>query len=204
MFIKICGLSEPESIAAAVASGADAIGFVFADSPRRVTPAQALALSRDLPEEVLRIAVMRHPSPREWDQVWEEFRPDCLQTDAADFAGLDMVGRCDKLPVWRDRVLAASPAAALPRRFLFEGMASGSGARPDWSQAQKLAAGHEVVLAGGLTAGNLAEAIATVKPFGVDVSSGVESAPGKKSAEKIKEFIALARANGGSGATTNA
>lgn len=204
MFVKICGITEPESLAAAVASGADAIGFVFAESPRRITPALARKLCQTLSEEVIRVAVMRHPSPQEWNQVWEDFRPDWLQTDAADFARLDVADGCTRLPVWRDAVLAATAAPQLPRRFLFEGMASGSGEQPNWAQAQQLARQHELILAGGLTVANLANAIAQVRPFGLDVSSGVESAPGRKSPEKIEAFIALARANGGRGGNTNA
>lgn len=204
MFIKICGITEPESLTAAAASGADAIGFVFADSPRRLTPERARELSRALPEHIIRVAVMRHPSPQEWSQVWEQFRPDWLQTDAADFDRLDVPELCTALPVWRDAVLAETPSPNLPRRFLFEGMASGSGEKPNWSVAKQLAEQHELILAGGLTVANLAEAIREIRPYGIDVSSGVESAPGRKSPEKIEAFIALARANGGNGASTNA
>jgi phosphoribosylanthranilate isomerase len=84
--------------------------------------------------------------------------------------------------------------AALPRRLLFEGAISGSGEAADWDTASRLARSSELILAGGLNANNVAAAIRAVRPYGVDVSSGVESAPGRKSAQKIAEFVAAANA----------
>ncbi len=95
------------------------------------------------------------------------------------------------LPVLR----AGSPALeAPPRRFLFEGPLSGQGVTSDWGEAAKLAARCQLILAGGLREDNIAAAIATVRPFGVDVSSGVEALPGRKSPELIAAFVAAARA----------
>jgi phosphoribosylanthranilate isomerase len=83
---------------------------------------------------------------------------------------------------------------ALPPRILFEGARSGSGSAADWRRAAALARATQLILAGGLTAHNVAGAIDSVRPFGVDTSSGVESAPGHKSPQKIVEFVQAARA----------
>ena len=88
----------------------------------------------------------------------------------------------------------AMAACALPRRVLFEGPVSGSGRTTDWQQAAELARRAEVILAGGLHAANVGDAIRQVRPFGVDVSSGVEASPGTKSIQKIEQFVAAARA----------
>ena len=96
-----------------------------------------------------------------------------------------------RLPVLRSGV-ALPPV--LPRRFLYEGPQSGAGATVDWDGARELAARAELVLAGGLSAANVTAAISRARPFGVDVSSGVESAPGIKDVVRIREFVAAARA----------
>ncbi len=190
MFIKICGLSTPDGVSAAVAAGADALGFVFARSPRRVTPEQARALCGGLEERVIRVAVMRHPSAREWEHVREIFEPDWLQTDAEDFAVLERLD-CDLLPVYRS---ANRDRERWPERILFEGARSGHGERADWTGAARVAARTRVILAGGLDVDNVVEAIETVQPWGVDVSSGVERSRGVKDPAKIGEFIARVRA----------
>ena len=190
MFVKICGLRTPADVAAAVDAGADALGFVFAPSPRRVSPDHAQALCRELAEETIRVAVMRHPTPAEWDRVRDVFAPHWLQTDAEDFAGLGRLD-CEPLPVYRT---GARPAGAWPARILFEGAHSGRGERADWGEAARVAARTRMILAGGLDSGNLPAAIEAVRPWGVDVSSGVERTRGVKDAGKIADFIARARA----------
>ncbi len=192
MFVKICGMNSPDAVAGAVEAGVDALGFVFSPSPREVTPEQAVALCVGLPATIKRIAVMRHPAPELWRRVLEVFVPDWLQTDAEDLLGIRLPKGCEPLPVFRD---GSAPADSdLPDRLLFEGMQSGSGRLADWDEARGLAHVTEVVLAGGLNADNVADAIRFVKPWGVDVSSGVERARGEKDPAKIKEFVARARA----------
>ena len=190
MFVKICGLSTADDVAAAVAAGADALGFVFARSPRQVTPERARALCGSLDQRVIRVAVMRHPAASEWAQVRDVFEPDWLQTDAEDFATLGRVD-CETLPVYRN---AGPSAGRLPGRILFEGAQSGHGERADWSGASRVAARTRLILAGGLDCGNVVEAIEAVQPWGVDVSSGVERSRGVKDPRKITEFIARVRA----------
>jgi len=189
--IKICGLSRPEDVAAAVRAGADAVGFVFhAGSPRNVTPAAAGALVRGVPVGVLKVAVTLHPAQSLVDAVLHEFRPDVWQTDAADFASLVLPGDVTPWPVLR---AGAAIPEALPRRLLFEGAKSGTGEVADWAQAAALAHRAELILGGGLTPDNVAAAVHAVRPWGVDVSSGVESAPGVKDPHKITRFVLAAR-----------
>lgn len=90
IFVKICGLSTPRAVSEAIHAGADAIGFVFAESPRQVTPKRAAQLCRDLSPAIIRVAVMRHPTPDEWRRVADEFAPDWLRTEPDDFARLDI------------------------------------------------------------------------------------------------------------------
>jgi phosphoribosylanthranilate isomerase len=194
VFVKICGINSEDAAAAAVAAGADALGFVFAEaSPRDVTPERALELCRAVPRGVLRVAVMRHPAPERWRRVLEVFDPDWVQTDADDLAAIELTERCAALPVYRS---GGALPSRLPARLLFEGATSGSGTAADWDEAATLASRTELVLAGGLDPGNVGDAIRRVRPWGVDVSSGVERSRGKKDPEKIKEFVARARAEG--------
>ncbi|HXB18083.1 MAG TPA: phosphoribosylanthranilate isomerase [Steroidobacteraceae bacterium] len=190
MWIKICGMTTPDAIATALEAGADAIGFVFAASPRQLTPEAAAQLARPARGRVRCIAVTRHPGQPALDELLRVFRPDVLQTDEADLGALRLPPSLELLPVVR----AAERAAALPPRILFEGPASGSGTASDWSAARRLSRSTQLVLAGGLDCANVAQAIATVRPFGVDVSSGVEARPGVKSPLKITQFVAAARA----------
>jgi phosphoribosylanthranilate isomerase len=192
MFVKICGLTTEEAVAAAVEAGADALGFVFAESPRQVTPEQAKRLSAAVPAHVTRVAVMRHPHKEQWERVIEVFEPNWLQTDAEDFRWIKLPKTCLALPVYRD---SDAPADSdLPDRLLFEGTHSGSGRVADWDEAGGLARVAEVILAGGLTADNVEEAVRFVRPWGIDVSSGVERARGEKDPVLIREFVARVRA----------
>ena len=191
ILVKICGLTTPEAVAATVEAGADAAGFVFAESVRRVTPARASELAALLPDEMTRIAVMRHPSPEEVADMQAGFMPTFLQTDYADFGAFDIAGPCRPLPVLR---AGAALPAKLPPTILFEGPVSGSGETTDWAQAAKLARQTRLILAGGLDPDNVGAAIDAVRPYGVDVSSGVESEPGQKDPERINRFVEAVRA----------
>lgn len=190
MFVKICGLSDERHVAAAVEAGADAVGFVFAESPRRVTPARAREIAAAVPGNVKRVAVMLHPGKDEWQSVLDGFGPDVLQTDAGDFAGLEVPGSVECWPVYRQG--QAEPDS--DGTYVYEGPKSGRGETVDWRRAAAVARRGRMVLAGGLEPTNVAEAIASVRPFGVDVSSGVESSPGKKDSRLIRDFITAARA----------
>jgi phosphoribosylanthranilate isomerase len=189
LWVKICGMTTPEAVAAALAAGADAIGFVFAESARRVTPAFACQLAAPARGRARCVAVTRHPQQIEVEEILAVFRPDALQSDAGDFEHLRLPESLEHLPVVR----AWRAGDAVPARLLFEGSVSGAGRTCDWDRAAEVARRAQLVLAGGLNARNVATAIAAVRPFGVDVSSGVEARPGLKDPAEINRFVNAAR-----------
>ncbi len=189
-FVKICGLRDVEHVNAAIDAGADALGFVFAESVRRIIPAEASAITANVPAHIKRVAVMLHPTDAEWQEVLRDFVPDALQTDADDFAALAIPDSVARWPVHREARLPPE----VRDTYVYEGQKSGQGETVDWSRAASIASTGNMILAGGLAAVNVAEAIAIVRPFGVDVSSAVESAPGRKNARLITEFISAAKA----------
>ena len=192
VFVKICGITDEAALDAAVGAGADAVGFVFhADSPRNLAPRRAADLASRLPGGVLAVAVTRQPELGLVDRVLEEFCPDAWQTDAADFARIRLPDFVQHWPVLRE---GATPPAFCGR-VVFDAAESGQGRLANWREAGLLARRSELVLGGGLDAGNVAAAIAAVRPFGVDVSSGVECAPGVKDLARIRAFLAAARAS---------
>lgn len=198
-WVKVCGITSAEAVTAAAEAGADAIGFVFAPSPRRVQPERAAELALPVRQQLTCVAVMQHPGQSEVDEVVREFHPHMLQTDVGDFGALRLPQRLARLPVLRAapagaRTNAANAMNDYPPRLLYEGARSGSGEVSDWQQAADIARHTRLVLAGGLHAGNVAEAIRVVRPFGVDASSGLESRPGVKDAGKITAFVRAARA----------
>lgn len=197
LWLKICGMTDAEAVSAALEAGADAIGFVFAPSVRQVTPAQAARLAIPARGRASCVAVTQHPAAELIAAIRDEFMPDFLQTDWQDLATVTSARDYLQspspfpLPVLRSGAPWPSP---LPTRVLYEGAASGTGQVADWTAAAALARRCELILAGGLDLANVAAAIATVRPFGVDVSSGVEASPGRKSPRKILDFVAMARA----------
>jgi len=190
LWIKICGMTNSSAVHAAVEAGVNAVGFVFAPSKRQVTSQQAIDYSIKLPSHIARVAVMLHPSRALVDEVLQVFKPDVLQTDWEDIAGLKLPSQLQVLPVLR---ASKSRPTILPKRFLFEGPVSGTGETADWTQAAQLAKQSELILAGGLNPTNVGDAIRQAQPFGVDVSSGVESSPGVKDVNKIIEFVNAVR-----------
>jgi phosphoribosylanthranilate isomerase len=191
MWIKVCGLTTPEAVQAALDARVDAIGFVFAESKRRVTPERAAELAKPARGRVRCIAVTKHPAQSEVDEILSVFKPDVFQTDWRDLQALRLPRELSLLPVLR---AAGDEPTPLPARVLFEGPVSGTGVPTDWPSAHAMARRTEVILAGGLSPANVATAIAEVNPFGVDVSSGVESSPGIKSPQKIASFVSAVRA----------
>jgi phosphoribosylanthranilate isomerase len=190
MFIKICGMTSPSAVVAAVECGVDAIGFVFAPGPRQVTPAEAAHCAIQAPPDLLRVAVTHHPSQALLDEIVDALQPDILQTDMTDLESLEVPAHVQVVPVIRS---GEEVPRHLPETVLFEGPVSGTGKLADWRSAELLARRTKVILAGGLTASNVGQAIARVRPYGVDVSSGVESAPGVKDARRMAEFVTAVR-----------
>ena len=190
VLVKICGLRSADDVAAATKAGANAVGFVFTESVRKVTPAQAKEATEAMSPDVRRVAVMRHPSNDDCRAMLDEFDPDVVQTDAKDFAGLDIPAHIECWPVYREGDEKIEP----PGMFVYEGAKSGSGETVDWTQAAVIARLGRMILAGGLAEDNVRTAIHTVRPWGVDVSSGVESLPGYKDYELVRRFISAVRA----------
>jgi phosphoribosylanthranilate isomerase len=192
VWLKVCGLTEQGAVDAALDAGVDAIGFVFAPSPRQIDLQPARTLKKHIAGRAQVIAVMRHPAQSLVDQILRVVEPDVLQTDFEDLKGLSLPAGTSVLSVLR----GDGRPEPLPERVLFEGAVSGAGELSDWEQAAALARQTEVVLAGGLNPDNVGAAITRVQPFGVDVSSGVESQRGVKDIQKIEAFVRAARAAG--------
>lgn len=199
--VKVCGINEPGTAEAAVASGADALGFVLSESPRRVTPRQAAALNALVPAHVARVAVLRRPDENELREALGACAFDCVQADVECAAAVAAVTHAPFLPVFHDGPQLAGAVRdwiRSPRRgagvILVDGAMSGSGRPADWDRVAAIAGETRVVLAGGLTPGNVGDAIRRVRPWGVDVSSGVESAPGLKDSSRIAAFVESVRA----------
>jgi phosphoribosylanthranilate isomerase len=204
--VKICGINDPLAFDAAVASGADWLGFnFFPPSPRYVTPAQAAALSARSPGGPLRVGLFVDPAPEAMEATLEVVRLDCLQLYGA--VDLPALRTRFGLLIWRP--VGIGSAGDLPAgaggadRLLMEARPPSEATRPggnavrfDWSLLRAWQAPAPWILAGGLTADNVAEAIRTTGAQAVDVSSGVERAPGAKDPALIRAFIANARAAG--------
>jgi phosphoribosylanthranilate isomerase len=189
LWVKICGVTTAEAVETALEAQVDAIGFVFAPSVRRLDLSQAVALAAAARGRCELVAVTLHASQSWIDEILSRFEPDVLQADLHDLGQLRLPQALHTLPVLR-MAAGAVPAG----RLLYESAKSGSGTLADWDEAERLARERELILAGGLNAANVTAAVQTVRPFGVDVSSGVESAPGRKSPELIRGFVQSARA----------
>ena len=198
MFVKICGITTEEDGLLAVAMGADAVGFVFAPSSRQVAVDHARDIARRLPPEILTVGVFRDEAPQ---RVVELCHRAALRV--AQLHGRES----PEATTWvRERVgsvIKAFPAGAAALdsigdyaadAIMIDSHAPGSGEVFDWSLAEGAPLGRRFILAGGLTPANVGEAIELVKPWGVDVSTGVESSPGHKDAMKVRDFVRNARA----------
>lgn len=197
--IKICGVTRPEDARGAAAAGADAVGLVFyADSPRLLDLAAARAVSAALPPFVSRVALFLDPAAAEVRTVIDALRPDLLQFhggEPPEFCGGFGVPYMKAVPMGEED---SDPAAyaeryADARALLLDGHRAGqAGGRGEGFAWDRRGGEHAmpIVLAGGLTPDNVGAAIRDARPYAVDVSSGVESAPGIKDAERIRAFIA--------------
>jgi phosphoribosylanthranilate isomerase len=202
IFIKVCGTTCEDDALLAVALGADAVGFVFAPSPRQIAPQLAGDIVKRLPPEIVTVGVFRDEPPERVLRIAQQ-------------AGLRAVQLHGREPAttsqWlRTRVpMVIQAFAAGDRRvpqapeydahaILLDAPHPGSGQVFDWSLAAELPAGQRLIIAGGLTADNVGAAIAQAQPWGVDAVSGIERQPGRKDPIKMREFIAAARTAGAS------
>lgn len=199
VIVKICGLTRAEDVVAAVEAGADAVGFVFTASPRRISIDTAKRLNGYVPQGVLSVGLFLDQNRSEVEQVISEVPLDILQ-----FHGNETEQECRVFnKPWLKAVAMENTESLMQAERDFPGAAGllldshskgkrgGSGKLFDWSLSRPVA--KPVWLAGGLNPDNVGEAIHTVRPFAVDVSSGVESRPGIKAASRINAFVEAVR-----------
>ena len=200
--VKICGITSVADALVAAEAGADMIGLMFYEpSPRNITLATAVEISRALPPFVLKVGVFVNPDEQLVTRAIAECGLNLLQ-----FHGDETSDFCTQFGVMSLKALRVRDAESLKPlenfhtdAFLLDAYSKsglgGTGEKFNWDlavEAQKF--GKPIFLAGGLTPENVADAVKQVRPFAVDVSSGVESAPGKKDAAKVRAFIAAVRA----------
>lgn len=199
MFVKICGITNEDDALLAVAMGADAVGFVFAPSPRQIPPQQAYDITRRLPPEILTVGVFRNELPARMIEIAHKSGVKGIQLHGRETAeqSREVAGHFR----WMIKAFGAGDEN-LPRAdefgtdlILLDAPSPGSGKVFDWSLAGDAPDSVRLILAGGLTPENVAAAVEEVQPWGVDVSSGVEKSPGRKDAIAVKRFIENARAN---------
>jgi phosphoribosylanthranilate isomerase len=199
--VKVCGVTTPEAAREICDAGVDALGCVFTESPRRVGIDAARAIAAVIPPFVTRVAVFRHPRPDEIEAVLAAFGPHLVQVEPDDRLPDLSRGASRYLPVFHDgdhvadeiERFVAGPSKAGSVHFEAAGR-GGRGVAPDWDRAAAIARRVPMVLAGGLTPSNVRQAIRRVRPFAVDVSSGVESSPGVKDPDLVRQFVQNVRA----------
>ena len=198
--VKICGITTVDDALMAVAAGADAIGLVFYDkSPRALLPEQAAAIVRALPPFIQAVGLFVNADIAIVNATADACRLDIVQLhgeEPPEFCGL-VERRVIKAFRVRDEASLEPMRNYRIAGFLLDAWSphahGGTGATFNWELARAAATHGPIILAGGLTPGNVRTAVDIVAPYGVDVSSGVESAPGRKDPEKVREFIGRAK-----------
>lgn len=198
MFVKICGLTSEDDALLAVALGADAVGFVFAPSPRQIAPQVAADIVKRLPSEVISVGVFRDWAPQRVSDIAHAAGLKAVQLhgheppDQAQWIHTRVPIVFQAFAAGDARVRKAAEYGATA--ILLDAPSPGSARVFDWSLAAEVPSGQRVIVAGGLTVDNVGAAIARARPWGVDVASGVEREPGIKDPIKLREFIEAARA----------
>jgi phosphoribosylanthranilate isomerase len=200
--VKICGITNTEDMLTAVEAGADALGFNFwPGSPRCVEPSEAASIIQAVPSQIWTVGVFVDERPERVLEIAAQTRLSVVQLHGSEspeiwerLSSLPRMKAFKVGPAFDVSELARYPSATA---FLLDaavpGMVGGTGRTFDWRKAEEAKRFGNILLAGGLTAGNVAEAIIRVQPWGVDVCSGVESSPRKKSARLMREFIERVR-----------
>ena len=200
--VKVCGITNPEDARVAADAGADAIGLVFAESPRRVSVERAREIAAAVPEGVLKVGVFVDAGPGEVLRIAREVGLDYAQLHGDEPPEALAEIRDGGVVVMKAlRVRNAETLAAVERYeadlFLLDAWSAkargGTGARFDWELAKSLRGRDNIVVSGGLGPENVREAIEYFEPYGVDASSSLEERPGKKSGERVRRFVRAAK-----------
>jgi phosphoribosylanthranilate isomerase len=200
--VKVCGIKEPGDARVAAGAGADAIGLVFAESPRRVSMFEAREIAAALPGDVLKVGVFVDAGPDEVLRIAEEVGLDYAQLHGDEDPETVARIRDGEVRVIKAlRVRNAEALAAVERYeadlFLLDAWSAkargGTGTRFDWELAKTLKGRDNIVVSGGLTPENVREAIEFFEPYGVDASSSLEERPGKKNDERVRRFVSAAK-----------
>jgi phosphoribosylanthranilate isomerase len=200
VFVKICGVTNEEDALLAVAMGADAVGFIFAPSPRQVSPDDVRAIVRRLPQEVVTVGVFRDERPEHVVEVVSRTGLSVAQLHGHEGQG-DIEWVRQRVPAVIQAVAAGDDALARAARsaadvVLLDSPSPGSGRIFDWKLAEGAPRGMRLLLAGGLDPDNVTRAIQQVSPWGVDVATGVEASPGRKDPTKVRLFVERAKLAG--------
>ncbi len=197
MFVKICGMTNVDDALLAAGLGADAVGFIFAPSPRQVTPGRVRSIIERLPGTVLPVGVFRNEAPERIVDLTNKTGIRAVQLHGNE-SPEQTRWVAERVPAVIRGVPAGSRAMieheAFGRvRFLIDAPRPGSGETFDWAMLRDHPIDREFILAGGLTPENVVDAITVIDPWGVDVATGVEERPGIKDATKVRQFIVNAR-----------
>jgi phosphoribosylanthranilate isomerase len=200
LFVKICGITNLDDALLSVEAGADAVGFIFYDqSLRAVKPLVVRRIVEHLPGHVTKVGVFVHAAPKDIAVICREVRLSAAQLygkqTQTELRQLE-TGVIKAFQVAKGfdvHLLSRYSVDAFLLDTLVKGKAGGTGKTFDWNIARKATTYGKVILSGGLNPDNIAEAVRFVRPYGVDVCSGVEARPGKKDSKKVREFIQRAK-----------
>jgi phosphoribosylanthranilate isomerase len=200
--VKVCGITNPGDARVAADAGADAIGLIFAESPRRVEVEEARKVAIALPEDVLKVGVFVDAEPEEVLKTAREVGLDLAQLHGDETPETVAAIRGAGLPVMKAlRVRNADALAGIERYdtdlFLLDAWSAkargGTGETFDWGLAKSIKGRDNILVSGGLTPENVREAIEFFEPYGVDASSSLEERPGKKDHERVRRFVSAAK-----------
>jgi phosphoribosylanthranilate isomerase len=207
LFVKICGITSEADALVAVGLGADAVGFVFAPSPRQISATAATDIVRRLPHGVLTVGVFRDEAPKRVVELVNQIGLGAVQLHGHERAE-DSRWVAARVPLMIKAFSAGERAIGRFEEFgatylLIDGQSPGSGEVFDWRLGEGVVDPSRLIVSGGLRPQNVARAIEHLRPFGVDVSSGVEAAPGRKDPQLVRDFIQAARAASRDAATAH-
>jgi phosphoribosylanthranilate isomerase len=200
--VKVCGITNVADARVAAEAGADAVGFIFAESPRKVGVEEVRGISIALPENVLKVGVFVNAPPEEVLRAAQEAGLDLAQLHGDETPETVAAVRAGGLPVMKAIRVRNREDLADVERFdadlilldaYSEKARGGTGNRFDWGVAKSLKGRGNIVVSGGLAPENVREAVDFFEPYGVDASSSLEDAPGKKNEDSVRRFIVAAR-----------